>query len=280
MIERGIIESVVKYHEQGFSPNEIAYMIAVDNMTWSFSRANSFDGGCKWCWYKGYIEGKRGEGNVFAEFGSLVHNMIEDIYSGKLMIWDVMDKYVEDFNKITFNFPRLGKTDLKETYFNQGYSYFEDFKFNDNWEIVEVELPIETIVGGYKFIGYIDMVIRDKSDGKMIILDHKSKSSFKNKEELKEYARQLYLYSKATYEKYGEYPKMLIFNRFRKKENSPIMFKMSDYEEAQQWLINTIEEIKMCREFPVTEDKFYLEQLCNHRNSEEHKVGEIIKIEG
>lgn len=280
MIEKKVIESVIKYHSEGFKPNEIAYMIAVDNMTWSFSRANGFDGGCKWCWYKGYIEGNRGEGNVFAEFGSLVHNMIEDIYNGKLMIWDVMDKYVDDFNKITMEFPRLGKTDLKELYFNQGYSYFEDFKFNDNWEIIHVELPIETMVGDYKFIGFIDMVIRDKSDGRLIIQDHKSKSSFKSKKELKEYARQLYLYSKGIYEIYGEYPKMLMFNRFRKKEFSPVMFKEQDFLESQEWLINTINEIKMCREFPVTEDKFYLEQLCNHRNNPDHKIGEIIEIKG
>lgn len=279
MINREDILKIMKYHDQGFSPNEIAYMVAVDNMTWSFSRVNSFDSGCKWCWYKGYIEGKRGEGNVFAEFGSLVHNMIEDIYDGKLAVWDIMDYYVEEFNKITFDFPRLGKTDLKEIYFNQGFAYFEDFKFNDNWEILEVEMAVNTTVGDYKFLGYIDMVLRDKTDGKLIVLDHKSKAEFK-KGELKEYARQLYLYAKGVYEKYGEYPKMLMFNRFRKKEYSPVMFKMAEYEEAQKWFIETIESIKLCREFPVTEDDFYLKQLCNHRNSEEHKIGEIIVISG
>lgn len=279
MIARDDILKILKYHTEGHTPNEIAYMVAVDNMTWSFSRANSFDSGCKWCWYKGYIEGNRGEGNVFAEFGSLVHNMIEDIYDGKLMIWDVMDYYVEEFNKISFDFPRLGKADLKEIYFNQGYAYFEDFKFNDNWEIVKVELAINTTVDDYKFIGFVDMLIRDKTDGKLIILDHKSKAKFE-KGELKEYARQLYLYAKGVYEIYGEYPKMLMFNRFRKKEYSPVMFKMSEYEEAQRWLVSTIEDIKMWREFPVTEDDFYLNNLCNHRNKPEHKIGEIIRIEG
>ena len=59
------------------------------------------------------------------------------------------------------------------------------------------------------------------------MLDHKSKGKFKSKKEQAEYARQLYVYAKYVKEKYGKFPKVLIFNMFNAGELIKIPFNKS-----------------------------------------------------
>lgn len=102
---------------------------------------------------------------------------------------------------------------MNESYHDNGRDYFENWNgFPDNWELVESEKEIHLDINGNAFIGFIDLIVRDKNTGKYIIVDHKSKSKFKNDEEQAEYARQLYLYSLHIKEAFGEYPTQLIFN--------------------------------------------------------------------
>ena len=78
-----------------------------------------------------------------------------------------------------------------------------------------IQLPIGA---ESEFNGIIDLVYEDEQ-GRLIVHDYKSKSSFKNKAEQKKYARQLYLYSLHIKEKYGinlgEEKKSLIYSRLR-----------------------------------------------------------------
>ena len=144
---------------------------------------------------------------------------------------------------------------------------------NENWEVVAVEQEANLVIGGYPFIGYIDLLLRDKTDGKYIILDYKSKAEFKSKDEQKKYARQLYLYAKFVKEFYGEYPKMLIFDMFRMGKKVPIFFKESGVDEALKWVTDTIMEISMTQVFNVTSDDFFGRYLCNYRNDMKHVLG-------
>lgn len=46
-------------------------------------------------------------------------------------------------------------------------------------------------------IGYIDLLIKNKETGEIIIVDHKSKKKFSSKAEEKKYRKQLEFYTKS-----------------------------------------------------------------------------------
>ena len=104
------------------------------------------------------------------------------------------------------------------------------------------------------------------------IQDYKSKSSFKNKREQAEYARQLYLYALFVKKKYGRYPDILRFMMFRKNMSIDIPFNESDLNEALSWARETVKEIRECWDFTPTCDEFFSENLCNHREYCESKI--------
>ena len=256
------------------------YKEKVDNMVWSFSRLNSFSGGCEYCWFENYISRRRDSTqNAFATYGSIMHEILEQSLKGELMPWELIDTFEERFIKEVEKFPPNKYVDLRENYYNQGIEYLQNFDFFNNYEIVEVEPKVETMISKYKFIGYIDLLVKNKKNDSLILIDHKSKAGFKTKDELKEYARQLYLYSKWVKEKYGKFPMVMQFNLFRKQDKQMIIFKEKDYIEAQEWVLKTIEDIKNATEFKVSDDDFFADNLCNFRDDKKHVKGKVYTLE-
>lgn len=273
MIEKAnrILTDIENFQKEDWDRDRIVFALMIENMRWSFSRINGFNT-CPYCWFNTYILKEKSGSNVFAEFGLIGHEILEDFLNEKIFYWDLADRFEEEFIKLD-KFPPNKYVDLRETYYKGGNDYFTNFDGFPDLTPLEVELQINTRVFDYEFIGYIDYLARDKKDGKIIVIDHKSKGGFKSKRERAEYARQLYLYCKGVYEKYGEYPKELRFNMFRKGDTIKIPFKMEDYLEAQQWAFDTIQTIKQKDIFKVTDDDFFGNWLCNHRHKEEHKKG-------
>lgn len=220
--------------------------IVLDTICWSFSSVNTY-ATCPYNFYLHYIEGKESIGNAFAEWGSLVHKILEDYFKGKVEIYELCDYYKGLYsNFMEHRFPFR----LEDKYYEAGEKYLANFNgFSQNWEVVGIEEKVQLEIDGNSFVGYIDLVVKDKDDGKFIIIDHKSKNGFKNKEEEGKYARQLYLYSLAIKEKYGEYPKKLILNMFRTDKVVEIPFNEEELKEAQKWFTDTINQIKQDTKF-------------------------------
>lgn len=240
---------------------------------------NSFGTGCKYCWFQNYaLKRKDGINNAFAEYGLMMHEILEKLDKGELMLWDTLEIFENQFEEIS-DFPYNRYVVLRDRYYEQGVDYLSNYKLNDRYSVVSVEEKVDVNIKGYKFTGYIDKLMRDNKDDKLIILDHKSKSKFKSKKEQKEYARQLYLYAYAVHELYGEYPKALIFNMFRLNREVYIEFNINDMNEAIDWMIDVIVQVKDCEKFPVTDDKFFGQELCNFRMDEEHKIGNYKTLE-
>jgi len=256
------------------------YQEKVDNMTWSFSRLNSWDSGCKYCWFENYINrNKDSDDNAFARYGSIMHEIIEKAMKNDIVPWDLINVFEERFINEVKDFPHNKYVDLRENYYNQGVAYLEKFDFFDNYEVLEIEPKVETKIGDYNFIGYIDLLVKNKNNDSLILIDHKSKSGFKSKDELTRYTRQLYLYSKWVKEKYGKYPMAMQFNLFRKQDKQIIIFKEKNYIEAQKWALDTIKDIRNAKEFPVSSDDFFADNLCNFRSHEEHVKGKNYTLE-
>jgi len=160
---------------------------------------------------------------------------------------------------------------MREMYYNQGLEYLSNFPGYADRKILEVEAQFEHDIDNWTFNGIIDLVFEDK-DGRLVIQDYKSKSAFKSKREQAEYARQLYLYSLHTKDKYGRYPDILRFLMFRKNTIVDIPFDIKQFNEAVTWAKDTVREIRSCWDFSPSCQLFFSRNLCNHREYCDNKI--------
>lgn len=234
-----------------------------DMKEWSFSRLNSFYI-CKRAWYMTYIMRRSEKSSFFAQYGTFAHSIFEKYNKGELEIFELGDYYNEHYyENVTEQAPPNNFVDLNETYFNSGYDYFSSYAGNDD-ETIGAEVPfsfyINVLGKDRKIVGYIDRISKD--DKGYIVTDYKSKGKFKNKDEIKKYARQLYMYCIAVKEKYGQYPYKMIFNQFRTGKIITIKFNEKDLNETIQWIKDTIELIYNESEFEPTKNDFWCEHIC------------------
>ena len=252
--------------------NEDEFIIGT--FVWSFSRLNSFDSACKYEWYRHYIECEEMKGNFYGAGGGFCHKILEMYAKGELDMWD-LPMYFEDHfaEEVPYDAPYNKYKDLRQDYYEKIYDYFAniDLVF-DHYEILGVEKKIEFNVDKYPFIGFIDLLLRDKEDGKIILCDHKSatikklksgKISKSDQQHFLEFKRQQYLYSKAVKEEYGEDSvKELRWNMFKDHDWITIPYNEDEYNEAIEWALNTIHEIENETEWEPNINKFYCKNLC------------------
>lgn len=254
-------------------------------MTWSFSRLNSF-GQCKYGWYLHYLEGNIDEGSFFSEFGTVGHKVLEAYEKGEVNIFNITDYYMYMWHEtVLHDAPYNAYVDLNEKYYNLGLDYFNNIDLNlDDYEILGVEKEVRFEIEGYEFVGYIDLLLKNKITGDITILDHKSASikilksgkvSKSDQEHFLEFKRQLYLYSRKVIEEYGPV-KYLKWNMFKDRTEITIPWKQEEYDEAAEWAINTIHQIESEEEWePNPEERYFCDnlcgckQLCSHRYSAE-----------
>lgn len=250
---------------------------------WSYSRTTCF-GHCKYEFYLGYIirddEQYLSEGNYYAEVGSYVHSILEKVFKKELKVEDSVQYFIDNYEDNVFY--KVKKSTMDKT-FETICDYFAelDIDWLNDYEVLGVELEMKFKVDKYDFIGYIDLLLRDKRDGKIVALDHKSSEyPFKQNGEVKKksensfaaYKRQMYLYCKSVFDKYGEYPKEITWNHFKDGGKfATIPFIMAEYEEAIKWFVDTVKTIEKEKDFEAAQDFFYCNNLCNFRNSCEYK---------
>ena len=256
------------------------YKEILDKMRWSFSSVNSFNN-CKRCFYLTYINKKSRLQNAFAEWGSFGHSLLERYYKGELEFFELSQEYLDGYEEnVREKFPPNAYCDLGERYFEAGLTYFNHFEgLPEQYVVLDVEAKITTKVGDYPFVGFADLIIKDTNDDGIIIIDHKSKSKFKNEAEQNAFLRQLYLYALYVKEKYGVYPKELRFNMFRANQEVAVPFNEEDFVAAQQWFIDTVDAIYHEQKFldkiiesekglkGFKKNDFFCNELCGVRES-------------
>lgn len=231
----------------------------------SFSKLSAFHT-CKYGYKLTYIDHKKGEGNCFSSYGLEMHSLLERYARGEIDLWDLVDIYQWEFDAaVPEKFPSTKFCkDMRKLYYDQGLEYLKNFPGYSDRNILEVESQFDHNIDDWVFNGVIDLVFED-NDGKLVIQDYKSKSSFKNKREQAEYARQLYLYSLHIKDKYGKSPDLLRFMMFRKNTVVDIPFNEDDFTEALIWAKDTVKEIRECWDFAPSCNEFFAQNLCNHR---------------
>lgn len=253
--------------------------IILDSITWSYSSVNSYTT-CPKMFKLTYIDGKSKINNAFAQWGSFMHSILEKYFSGELEMFQLSDLYKDQYQKnVTLEFPENAYVDLGSRYYDTGLKYLNNFEgFDRRYNVVDVEQKIDMSISERPFVGFIDLVLTDQADGAYIIVDHKSKSNFKNNLELTHYLRQLYLYASYIKHQYGEYPKQLWFNMIRADQIIRMDFDRAAFDEAKRWFSGTIEQIYADRIFTdkiamrqsktkkaFKNDDFFCNNLCGVR---------------
>ena len=245
----------------------------VDLMMWSYSRLNSFYN-CPFEWYKRYIKCDEVKPNFFGSSGGFTHKILEQYAKGQLDIWDLPSYFEEHFaEEVPYDAPPNKYKDLKQDWFDSVIDYFNNIDLPiDQYKVIGVEKRVDFNIGEYPFIGFIDLLLKDPEDGKLILCDHKTsiikklKSgaiSKSDREHFLAFKRQQYLYSKAILEEFGEGSvKELWWNMIRQKEWIKIPFNKDEYQEAQDWALETIHKIENETEWLPNPQMWYCNYLC------------------
>lgn len=248
----------------------------IDNMLWSFSRLNSFYN-CPYEWHEKYIMCQYGERGFFGEFGGCCHKILERYAKGELSIFEISQAYEEEFaTTVVHDAPPNKYVDIKSSYFEKGLDYFDNIDLDlEKYEVLGVEKEVRFKIADKDFIGFIDLLLREKDTGKIIILDHKSASikflkngnvSKTDQAHVREFIRQLCLYSIPVIEEYGRVDE-LWWNLFKDRNWLKIPWKQEDQDEAVQWAKDTIALIEKETEYPCKQDFYYCWNLCSQRNN-------------
>jgi hypothetical protein len=268
--------------------------VNIDKTTWSFSKLNTYRN-CPYSWYDIYINKADRLQNAFSQYGILVHELLEKYALGKIddkneyfSTWELglmLDELYDEY--VTEKFPYNKYKDLSISYREQANSFFENIEENEvvagieseKYEILGVEhsftFPIKDDKSDrvWDCRGFIDLVLRDKEDGKIIIVDHKSKSiktnkkGEPNKKDIEDAYRQMSMYAIPIKELYGEYPKEIWINAFKIQTVFKREFLEEYAEEALSWALEIIHEIENDKEFFKTPDSFFCTQLCSCRET-------------
>ena len=242
-------------------------------MTWSYSKLTTFKN-CPYEFYLRYIKGTKKEENFYGVFGSFVHEILEKYEKGELPIYEISQYYMNNFDEYV---PDDGDVDeeTRDKYYTQGLDYLDniDLLFED-YDILGVEKKIQFEVESYPFEGYIDLLLRHKDDGQIIMVDHKSRNlKFKKNGDLSKssldafdsFKKQQYLYSRAVIDEYGKAPTKLCWNMFRDKKWISVDFDPAEYEKTLQWASWSVGMIRLEEDWRPNPQFFYCRHLCGMR---------------
>lgn len=253
--------------------DELEFLI--DTMQWSFSRLNSYYN-CPYEWKLHYLECNKSENGFFGEFGSLIHTILEKYVKGEISLFELNQYYEAHFCvDVPHDAPPNKYVDIRQSYFDKGQEYINNIDLDlRKYEVLGVELKVNYEINGKDFVGYIDLLLRDKNTEDIVIVDHKSVSikvlkngniSKSDQQYFLEFKRQLYLYSIPIINEYGSVSK-LKWNMFKDQKWIEIPWKKEEFDEAVQWAKDTLKLIENEKEWPPNPEYYYCHYLCGQRN--------------
>ena len=245
------------------------YKSKLEKMTWSFSRVTTFFK-CPYKFYLIYIEKVEKRSKFHAEYGAFIHSILEKYFKREFTEQQCLDYYIENFEEEVISYI---KDSTKEKLYMAGIDYFTSLEWKyDDYEILEVEEKARFKIGKYEFIGFIDVLLRNKNTGEITILDHKTGEFPIGKkggilkaraEEYENYKKQLYIYSIYVRDKYGVYPTYLEWNYTRTSDVLRLPFEEDELENTKTWVIDSLEQILKEKKFEPIRNYMNCKMLCD-----------------
>ena len=257
---------------------DVIYKPLIEDMTWSFSRVESFDM-CKYKWFLRYIRNNKEEDMFYTSYGTFMHEILSKFYNGELDKQQMLIYFLLNFKDKVRGF-RPRESTVKK-YINSGVEYLKGFEPFD-YNVVAVEKKIDFDIDGIPFTGFIDLI--GEKDGEYCIVDHKSrelsprsnrkKPTAKDKE-LDNMLKQLYIYSEAIYKLFGKYPQTLAFNCFRNGEFIEETFNIDVFNQTKEWAVNEVHRIENEEGFAPNQNQFVCQWLCGLSDKCEYYLEEM-----
>ena len=250
------------------------YKKTLDKIVWSFSTISLYED-CPRAFFIKKIEGIIGDTNAAAEIGSYGHDLNERLFKQRISAQEALDECVYEFDDHVTEY--ISETNKSKKYMAlcEYLSEFDESIF-DRFDVLEVEEKHVWMVGDYKFIGIVDLLLQEKATGKVYLIDHKSASHFlkkdgsplKNMESaFKKYSKQMYLYADAIHQRHGRYPDYIVWNHFLDKGKTTVIpFEEKGVKEATDWVVDTINRIYKDTDFLPMQDYVRCNLLCDYRN--------------
>lgn len=255
----------------------MGYAKELNKMTWSFSRIHMYEQ-CPYAFYLKYLEERDGEQNYYAANGKAMHEVFEELLSGKITLDDAPALYGEKYDDI---YETTRQSTMEKTFEKcMDYLCEVDALDLDKYEVVGVELKLEFKIGKYNFVGFADLVLRDKNTGEVLLVDHKSSDHFFKKDgtplknklaDFLAYRHQMYLYCKGLEDQCGIKVNKIAWHHFKDfGAMTTISFVQEEYDETMQWAVDTIEKIKKDKRFEAVKEFIRCRDLCDYRNDCEY----------
>lgn len=262
---------------------DVLLELIMDNLYFSYSSLSTFEN-CKYCYKLSYIDRKEPkENNFFGEYGLLTHDTIEQYFNNNLESYELSNYFKENYKKTMITPPPPFPAGMEEKYIEQGEEFFNNFYFDrDSYEILKVESEIKFNISGTQVVGRPDLILKEKSTGKNILLDYKTSIPFRydkktgkempDKKKIDGYFRQMYLYCYGLKKTYKiKIDKITIwFTRINKELT--IKWNKEEEEQAINWAKSLIKEIKKEKEFRYNNtNTYFCNFLCGVRNHCKYK---------
>lgn len=252
------------------------YKSELEKMIWSFSRLTTFLK-CPYKFYLIYMERCDKQSKFHAEYGSFIHSILEKYFKREFNEQQCLDYYIENFDEEVTAYIRES---TKDKLYMAGIDYFTNLEWQyDDYEILEVEKKAEFKVGKFNFVGYIDVLLKNKETGEITILDHKTGEFPIGKkggvlkakqEEYDSYKKQLYLYSIYVKDKYGVYPTYIKWNYTRSSDILQLPFILEEFEGIKIWILDSLKLIIKEKNFNPNCNYVNCKMLCDVENECEY----------
>jgi len=259
-----------------------SYDFIIDNIRFSYSSVSSYNT-CPYGYKLNYIDKHPRRNNFFGQYGSFVHDCFEQFFSKNIDAFELSDYYRENYDKNVNLSPPVFLKGLNDKYMRQGLKFFDSFSFDiNNYDILVIEDLIKFSIGDIKIVAKPDLVLREKSSGKIIQYDYKTSTPFridkrsgreiKDKKKLEGYSKQMFIYAYAL----GKHKDMqldktiLLFTRLNREVTLP--WTLEEENSAIDWMLSTIKKIKLDENFIAdNSSQFFCKNLCNVREFCEYK---------
>ncbi len=253
-------------------------MDELKNLTWSYSSMNLFEN-CPYGFKLTYIDRKKRVSNIFAEIGSATHAVFEDYFNDEAEIFELEDLFRKKYEYYVKS--PVPKNLLKFNYEDKTIEliskYFRTIEINrDNYEPLCIEGKAEYKIYNVSIVVKPDLIVRRKSDNKVILYDYKT--SKYDKEKHSGYAYQCSLYKHIWEQVSGIhvdemaiiYVKELTKKRGEEPKNGKIVPLEYDEKVMDRFLYD-ISSIIAERDWKPKLEQFQCENICSVRNSCRYK---------